>query len=315
MRGTAAGTSYGCEAAGIDFSGKSLEIARQKSPDIDFYQKDNEWHRHHTVKLLVNRIKFLYNKGACRKVQQLRRKNMDAKLESWLEEEMKEFSEVLQTFKKKQKNKAPIWMAASLAGMVALGFIVGYDISYVMRVHFPIGCGIALFAGLCFWLPSKISNIKGVRKAYEKGMQDFFQTEEDRELFVRQMESGNYGKVNFYNVSEETYPGRFIAGPDYWMYYNRACRFVRTDDILSLSRQNESTRVTYDTGGGRRGKNIAIGVSLVVKYKEGSASAKANRDAEESFFFSKSEQYQEVMELIKAHCPQYQSWAGDRREG
>lgn len=240
---------------------------------------------------------------------------MDAQLEAWLEEEMKEFSEVLQTFKKKQKNKAPLWMAAFLIGMVALGFIVGYDAAYVMRVHFPIGCGIALFAGLCFWLPSKISNIKAVRKAYEKAIQDFFQAEEDRELFIRQMESGNYGKVNFYNVSEETYPGRFIAGPDYWMFYNRFCRFIRTCDIKSLSRQNESTRVSFDAGGRRMGKNIAVGVSLVIKYKEGSASAKANRDGEESLFFPKSEQYQEAMELIKSKCPQYQNWAGDRREG
>ncbi len=240
---------------------------------------------------------------------------MDTKLATWLEEEMKEFEEVLQTFKKKQKNKAPLWMAAFLIGMVAIGFIAGYDIAYIMRVHFPIGCGIALFAGLCFWLPSRISNMKAVRKAYEKAMQDFFQTEEDRELFVKQMESGNYRKANFYNVSQETYPGRFIAGPDYWMYFNGACRFVRTGDIKSLSRQNESTRVTYDAGGGRRGKNIAIGVSLVIRYKEGSVSAKAHRDAEESLFFSKSEQYQEAMELIKDRCPQYLSWAGDRREG
>lgn len=240
---------------------------------------------------------------------------MDAKLGAWLDEEMREFSEVLQAFKKKQKNKAPLWMAAFLIGMVALGFIVGYDAAYVMRVHFPIGCGIALFAGLCFWLPSKISNVKTVRKAYEKAMQDFFQTEEDRERFARQMESGDYGKVNFYNVSEETYPGRFIAGPDYWMYFSRFCRFIRTEDIQSLSRQNESTRVSYNTGAGRVGKNIAVGVSLIIKYKEGSVSAKANRDAEESLFFSKSEQYQEAMELIKARCPQYLSWAGDKREG
>lgn len=99
---------------------------------------------------------------------------MDAKMEMWLDQEMQEFSEVLKTFKKKQKNKAPLWMAAFLIGMVALGFIVGYDVSYVMRVHLPIGCGIALFAGLCFWLPAKISNVKAVRKAYEKAMQDFF---------------------------------------------------------------------------------------------------------------------------------------------
>lgn len=234
---------------------------------------------------------------------------MNAKLETWLDEEMKEFSGVLQTFKKKQKNKAPLWMAGCLIGMVALGFVAGYNLAYVMRVHFPIGCVIALFAGLCFWLPAKISNVKAVRKGYEKAMEDFFQSQEDQDLFVRQMESGNYDKVNFNNISE-TYPSRFIAGPDYWMYFNgRFCCFVRTEDILSIRRQDETTRVSYNTG--RSGKNIAIGVSLVITYKQNSVSANKNRDAEESLFFQKGEQYQQALELIKRRCPQYQSWIGN----
>ena len=236
---------------------------------------------------------------------------MNAKLVAWLDEEMKEFSGVLQSFKKKQKNKAPLWMAVCLIGMVALGFVAGYDLAYVMRVHFPIGCGIALLAGLCFWLPSKISNVKAVRKGYEKAMEDFFQNQEDQELFVRQMESGNCDKVNFYNISE-TYPSRFIAGPDYWVYFNgRFCGFVRTEDILSIRRQDETTRVSYNAGGYRGGKNIAIGVSLVITYKQNSVSANKNKNTEEQLFFSKGEQYQEALELIKRRCPQYQSWIGN----
>ena len=31
-----------------------------------------------------------------------------------------------------------IWMAAAVAGMTALGFGVGYDLAYVLRVHLPI---------------------------------------------------------------------------------------------------------------------------------------------------------------------------------
>lgn len=231
---------------------------------------------------------------------------MSEKSAAWLEEEMKEFSGILQTFKKKQKNKAPLWMAVCLIGMVALGFAVGYDIAYIMRVHFPIGCGIALLAGLCFWLPSKISNIKGVRKAYEKAMEDFFQSQEEQDLFVRQMESGNYDKVHFYNVNTETYPARFIAGPDYWMYFNGVCRFVRTEDIQSIHIKNETTGV--NVGGSR--KRITVGVSLVITYKQNSVSANKNRDTDESLFFQKGEQCQEALELIKRQCPQYQSWIG-----
>lgn len=177
---------------------------------------------------------------------------MNAKLAAWLEEEMKEFSGILQTFKKKQKNKAPLWMAACLIGMVAIGFVAGYDIAYIMRVHFPIGCGLALFAGLCFWLPSRVSNIKAVRKGYEKAMENFFQSQEEQDLFVRQMESGSYDKVNFFNVNVETYPARFIAGPDFWMYFNGNCRFVRTEDIQSIRKEIEKTRV--NTGGSRAKK-------------------------------------------------------------
>lgn len=235
---------------------------------------------------------------------------MDARLEAWLEEEMKEFSDVLQTFKKKQKSKEPLWIALCLIGMVALGFVAGYDLAYVMRVHFPIGCVIALFVGICFWLRAKISNIKTVRKAYEKTIQDFFQTQEDQDLFVKQMESGNYCKVDFYNISE-TFPARFIAGPDYWVYFNsRFCSFVRTADILRIRRHNETAWVSYEAGGRLRGKNIAAGVSLVIKYKEYSASAIKIKNVEESLFFHKSEQYQEVLELIRRQCPQYQSWTG-----
>lgn len=236
---------------------------------------------------------------------------MNEKLEAWLEEEMKEFNGVLQSFKKKQKGKAPLWMAGCLIGMVALGFGVGYDFAYVMRVHFPIGCVLALGAGLCFWLPSKISNIKAVREAYVKAMQEFFQSSEEQDLFVRQMESGSCNKANFCNISE-TYPSRFIAGPDFWVYFNgRFCHFVRTEDILRVRRETETTRVSYSTGGGgSRSRNVAIGVSLVIAYKENSVSSKKNKGNEDTLFFHKSEQYQEAWELVKRHCPQYQSWIG-----
>lgn len=107
----------------------------------------------------------------------------------------------------------------------------------------------ALFAGLCFWRPSKVANIKSVRKIYEKAMQNFFQNQEEEELFVRQMESGNYEKVDFYNVNQETYPFRFMAGPDFLLFFNGPCRLVRTADIQSIHRQDESTRVSFNAGG------------------------------------------------------------------
>ncbi len=233
---------------------------------------------------------------------------MNVNLAAWLEQEMKEFSGILQTFKKKQKSKAPLWMAVCLFGMVAIGFAAGYDISYIMRVHFPIGCGIALFAGLCFWLPSKVSNIKAVQDGYEKAIEDFFQSQEEQDRFVRQMESGSYDKVNFFNVNVDTFPARFIVGPDFWLYFNgRTCQLVRTEDILSIRREVEKTRVNT---GGNRAKKIAVGVSMVITYKHNSVSANKSGNTDDSLFFH-GEQYEEVLELIKKQCPQYHSWIGN----
>ncbi len=225
---------------------------------------------------------------------------MNVQLKEWLDAEMKEFSGILADFKKKQKSKAPLWMAACIAGMVALGVLAGYDWAYILRVHFLIGCVLALMAGLCFWLPSKISSIGKVRKIYEKAMTKFFKTQEDQELFIRQMSSGNYGKVNFYNVNTESYPSRFIAGPAYWMFFSgRFCKFIRAADVERVEGREETTRVSYHAGSRNVHQRMSVGVSMVITYKENSPSAREINSREDTLFFQNGEQYRAALELVK----------------
>lgn len=95
------------------------------------------------------------------------------------------------------------------------------------------------------------------------------------------MESGNYGKVNFYNVNEDNYPSRLIVGSDYWMYFNGlSCLFIRTADILSICEQKEMTRAHYNASSRRRKPAMSIGVSLVITYEENSVSANQRENGE-----------------------------------
>lgn len=235
---------------------------------------------------------------------------VQGQLDAWLKEEMEAFSGVLSQFQKKQRKKAPLWMAGSVLVLVAIGFLAGYDVGYILKVHLPIGCGIALFAGLCFWIPSKVSNIKKVQKAYEAAMTDFFQTDEEKERFVQQMQAGQYDAVNFLNVNQESYPSRLLVGPEYWVYFSRFCQIIRTSDIESICGKEETTRVSYTAGNTRVRQKLAVGVSLVLTYREGSDSALQHKDGTQSLFFQKSEQYKQALDLIRKQCPRYADWTG-----
>ena len=48
----------------------------------------------------------------------------------------------------------------------------------------------------------------GLYKMLELRVKTFIKSKEDQDLFNSQMENDNYGVVNFYNVSEETYQMR-----------------------------------------------------------------------------------------------------------
>ncbi len=115
------------------------------------------------------------------------------------------------------------------------------------------------------------------------------------------MDTRSYGELNFLNVEFDKYPSRFIAGNDYWIFFKDLnCRFIRVDDIESIYGKEEKTRVHYSTSTTHVRQNVAVGVSLVIKYKENSASAAEYQ--EEKLFFDNGEQYGQALELIKKYC-------------
>lgn len=226
---------------------------------------------------------------------------MDERMNLWLEQELKEYASVLREFQQKVTRMMYLWMLLSVAGMTALGFFVGGSPAQVFSLHFPVGCVIALVIWVCFWFQNKVSSMKKVRASYEKAIAGFFRTEEDKSAFLRQMENNDYGKIDFMNTVTDKYPCRFIVGPDYFMFSrDLACLFIRAADIKSISAEVQNSRVRYRIGDTRVMQNLAMGVSLILEYKEDSASAKERLT--DSLYLENDRQYTEAAELIQKYC-------------
>lgn len=228
---------------------------------------------------------------------------MDENMKLWLDWEMKDFSGVFQEFNKKLMKNVPLWMALSVIAMVGLGFLTGGAAANVFMIHFPIGCGIALIIWFCFWQQARSVSMDKVRAAYEKAMEEFFQSGEEKKAFTRQMDTNNYGRINLMNTVSNKYPSRFIAGESYWvMFRDLNCSFVRTADIGNVSGREEQTSVRYNTGSNHVRQGVAVGMSLVIRYKDDAASALGKK--EEIFYMENREQYEQVIAMIKKYCPQ-----------
>lgn len=240
---------------------------------------------------------------------------MNGQLKVWLDGELKEYEGLFREFRRKVKKNVPLWMALSVVLLVAFGVLGGgidnlsETLPNILKINLPIGCGIAVFIWLCFWIQGKSTSMKKVQDAYEKGIDRFLKKEADQEIFCKQMNEGNYGTVHFLNTKTESYPTRFIAGPDYWMHSSgNSCRFIKTEDIEKIYGTEENSRVSYNVGNSRVSQNVAVGVTLVIVYKEGSPSAKDRGDREERIFFQSGNQFQQALDMIAEHCPQYGSW-------
>ena len=240
---------------------------------------------------------------------------MNGQLKTWLDGELKEYEALFQEFRRKVKKNVPLWMALSVVLLVSFGVLGGgidnlsETLPNILKINLPVGCGIAAFIWLCFWIQGKSASMKKVQDAYEKGIDQFLKRETDQELFCKQMKEGNYGTVNFLNTKTESYPTRFIAGPDYWVHFSSGfCRFIRTEDIEKIYGTEETSRVSYNAGNKRVSQNVAVGVSLVIVYRDGSLSAKDIGEREERIFFQSGNQFRQALDMIAAHCPRYGSW-------
>ena len=228
---------------------------------------------------------------------------MSETMREWLGREVQNFEPVWKSFRSKQRRMYYIWMAVAVAGMVALGFIAGYDWTYVVRVHLPIGVGIAVFIWLCVLLTSRASTMKAVRKGFEKALSTL--SPSDQAAFAQQ----EFGRVDFLNTFEDSFPARLLVGPDFWLYFRGTCQIYRVADIEKLQVREEKNQLHYKIGSTRVRQKVGTGVSLVVGYREGTGSAKQGPDR---LYLANWEQFQTVKELIARYCPKAEALWGKK---
>lgn len=222
---------------------------------------------------------------------------MNEGLTHWLDGEMRDYEQVLGRFNRRLMKKVPLWMALCVAGMVALGFGVGYDWTYVVRVHLLIGVGLAAFVWLCFWLQTRGASVKRVRREYERCLGSL--SAGDQEAFV--LQASQCGRADFLNPASDKYPARLTVGPDYWLYYRGSCRVFRVADIGRLYARQETTRVGYNLGDTHVRQSLGVGVSLVAEFREGTSAAAQSR--EDKIYLENARQLGEAETLIRRYCP------------
>lgn len=219
---------------------------------------------------------------------------MSETLREWLDRELRDFEPVWKSFRGKQRRMYYIWMAAAVAGMVVLGFVAGYDWTYVLRVHLPIGVGIAVFIWLCVLAASRAGTMKSARKSFEKALLAL--SPSDQEAFARQ----NFGRVDFLNTFEDSFPARLLVGPDFWFYFRGVCQVYRVADMEALRVREEKIQLHYKAGSTRVRQKVGAGISLVVDYREDAGPSKERPDR---LYLASWEQFQTAKNLIAQGCP------------
>lgn len=223
---------------------------------------------------------------------------MNESLRQWLERELKDYEVVFRRFNNRLMKRVPLWMLLSVAAMVALGFAVGYDWTYVLRVHFLIGLGFGLFILLCFWLQTRTVSMKKVRRLYEQALGGL--SAADQEAFARQ--APQCGSVDFLNPASDKYPARLTVGPGYWLYFRGGCQVFRVADMDGLNAVQETTRVGYQLGSTHVRQSLGVGVSVAVHFRDGTLSAARSDTAK--VFLENAKQLEQARALIEKHCPQ-----------
>lgn len=219
---------------------------------------------------------------------------MSEALREWLDREMRDFEPVRKSFRSRQQRMYYLWMAAAVAGMTALGLIAGYGWAYVLRVHLPIGAGIAVFIWLCVLLTGRAGTMKYVRNSFEKALSAL--SPADQEALARQ----EFGRADFLNTLEDGLPARLLVGPDFWLYFRNVCQVYRVADMKTLRAREEKTQIHYRAGGVRMRRKVSAGVSLEVGWREDAGAAKGRP---ERVYLAGWEQFRTAKELIARHCP------------
>lgn len=227
---------------------------------------------------------------------------MSETLRQWLDAEMKDYAPGFKAFNRRLMKRVPLWMALSVIALVALGFGVGYDWQYVMKVHLLIGIGIAAFIWLCFFIQTRSVSMNKVVKEYERALSAL--SPSDQEAFARQ---GPCGHADFMNSVSDKYPARLTIGPDYWLYFRDSCHVFRVADMEKLYIMEETSRIGYNIGKTHVRQNVGMGISLVVDYRDGTASAAGTKGIQPKVYMESMKQAGEAQALIEKFCPKAKS--------
>lgn len=230
---------------------------------------------------------------------------MNDTIRQWLDSEMRSYEPVFRSFNRRLMKRVPLWMALSVIALVALGFGVGYDWQYVVRVHLLIGLGIAVFIWLCFWIQTRSVSMKKVRQQYEQALSAL--SPSDQDAFARQAPCGS---VDFMNSVSDKYPARLTVGPDYWLYFRGGCGIFRVADMEKLWAKEETSRIGYNIGKTHVRQNVGMGISLMVDYRDGTAWAA--KDGPAKVYMETMKQLGEAQALIEKYCPKAMNlWDND----
>jgi len=230
---------------------------------------------------------------------------MNENLRQWLDSEMKDYEPVFKAFNRRLMKRVPLWMALSVIALVALGFGVGYDWQYVLRVHFLIGLGIAVFIWLCFWLQTRSVSMKKVRGMYESSLSAL--SPGDQDAFARQ--APLCGKTDFLNSVSDKYPARLTIGPEFWLYFRGGCQVFRVADMEKLWAREETSRIGYNMGKTHVRQTVGVGVSLMIGFRDGTVSASKNGPSK--IYMENAKQLGEAEALIEKYCPKAQALWGE----
>ncbi len=219
---------------------------------------------------------------------------MNEQTKLWLDKEMNEMQKEIHKLNQRLMKKVPLWIALCIVVMVGIGILAGYDFSYIIRVHFLIGCFFAFFIWLCFYLQTKTTSIKKVRSVYEKAIENTLTDKEEIDLFNNQMEKGSYDVRTFQNPTTDKYPARFLVGEDFWVYYRYPyCTIIRACDVEEINIKNETTRINYNVGNARVRQTISVGIFFNISY--------STEKEDSTIWLANIEQVEEAKKLIQKY--------------
>ncbi len=233
------------------------------------------------------------------------KKELTLEMQEWIEKEAANFEPTLAEAKKKNMKKLPLWMMISVAAMVALGFAVGGSVEDVMKLHLPIGVGIAVFIALTKLLMNSSLSKKTIVKLYTKGAQSDFKKDDgqNQSLLCAQMNSGNYEEFE-YKEKQSAYPSKMFIGPDYWVHLNRfPAKYIKASDVSRVCFSGVNTTISYQTSSSNVKQSVQTGFELVAELKADTNDKKQKIKTKTVLFCDKIEDVSPVFDMIRKYCP------------